>query len=144
MLNSLKKRIDAHLWAKGFKAHEIRTVARNQILLTLFVAMIAAVLGWKFQWLYWFTISTGLALWNFYSLAQFIQHLVLRTFTKDMVLGMLLRFYGRLGVTGVVIAGLIIWLEVSPIPLIAGFSTLVATVLVWGLSRLAGHKVKEA
>jgi hypothetical protein len=41
-------------------------------------------------------------------------------------------------------AGLIVWLDVSPFVLIAGFSTVVATTLVWGLSRLAGHKVKEA
>ncbi|ABB39495.1 hypothetical protein Dde_2699 [Oleidesulfovibrio alaskensis G20] len=144
MLRSLILRIDRHLWTKGFKAQEIRTVARNQILLTLGAILAAAALGWKFQWLFWFALCAGLALWNFYSLAQFIQHLILRTFTRDMVLGMLLRFYGRLGVTGITMAGLIVWLDVSPFVLIAGFSTVVATTLVWGLSRLAGHKVKEA
>lgn len=140
LLNQLTNKIDSYLWAKGFKAVELRIVTRFQILVTIFVFLAALGAGWKFPSLIWLCVSTILVTWNFYSLAQFIQHIVLDHYTKAMLVGLLVRFYGRLAITGTMIAGMIVWLEVSPIAVSAGFATLLVSVLVWGILRLDGQQ----
>ncbi len=144
MLKNIIQGIDAYLWRKGLKAHEPRVLARNQTLLTAGFILLAAGLGWKFPWLCWLAVSAGLATWNFYLLARCIQQLALGTFTKAIVLELLCSFYGRLAVAGGVIVGLTIGFKASPVALLAGFSTPMATVLFWTLSRVTGHNIKEA
>jgi hypothetical protein len=121
---------------------EVRRLVRTQFMLAgLFVlaALIAARLS---IWGLAFAAGALLASVNLYSLAKFVQHIV--RMQKGAVAALLIRFYGRLILTGAALYGLIVWLEVPVWALLAGLSTVLVTALYWGATRLHGHNVKEA
>jgi small-conductance mechanosensitive channel len=144
MLRSSVRRIDEMLWRRGFRAQEVRVLLRNQLLVTAVSLLAGLGLGWINGWLFWFGVGAVLSTFNFYAVARFVQQVVYKPYDRSMMYGMLFRFYGRLGLTGLILFGLIVWLKVSVSALVAGLSTIVAAIAVWGLLRLAGQNVKEA
>lgn len=115
---------------------------RVQIVLSGVLAL-ASLAGARLSvWGLAFSAGALLATVNFYSLARFVQHLVRET--RGAVAALLVRFYGRLILTGATLYGLIALLEMPVWPLLAGLSTVLVSALYWGATRLHGHNVKEA
>lgn len=135
-------RIERVLRDRGYGHPDVRRLVCAQLLLasvsTLAVLAFSglSVFGWSYA------AGAVLATLNFLSLAKFVQHLVY--VEKGAVVALLIRFYGRLIVTGIALYGLIAWAGASVVALLAGLSTVVATGIFWGLARMSGHNVKEA
>ncbi len=144
MLKSMVRRIDQMLWQRGFRAPEIRVILRNQVLLTAFSVLAGLAFGLLNDWMFWFGVGAVLATFNFYAVASFVQKVVFQPYQSSLLYSLLFRFYGRLGLTGLILFGLIVWLEVPVSALVAGLSTVVTAIAVWGLSCIAGQNVKEA
>jgi len=140
----IHQRVETLLYKRGFKAPEIRQLVRNQLYILAVSCFAAAGLGWFSPEFLYFAMGTLLVTFNFYSLAKFVQQLVLFKSTRKAVLELLLRFYGRLFLTGLILFVLIAWVGVSAVALLAGLSTVVVTIFLWGGSRFIGQKVKEA
>lgn len=144
MLNGMVQKVDEQLWRRGFRVAEVRVLMRAQLLITGISLLAGFALGWINEWLMWFGVGAVMSTFNFYSLAKFIQQVVFLPWSGAMMAKLLFRFYGRLMLTGLILFGLIVWLEVSVSAVVAGLSTAVAVIAIWGITRLAGHKVKEA
>ena len=128
------RKIEAGLYRRGFEHEDTRQVVRTQVLLTLAACLAAVATGWFWQAMFDFAAGTMLATWNFYSLALFVQRTLARN--QGTVTGMLFRFYGRLIVTGLVLYALLVWAGSSAVALVAGLSTVVVTLFIWGASRM--------
>ncbi len=144
MLRDLGERIEKHLYAKGFRLPEIRSILRVQILFSMASALVGILTVWCTLWPICFAVGVILATYSFFSLARFIQQVILRTYSRQMLWGLLFRFYGRLMLTGLILFGLIIELRVPSSALVAGLATCMATMLVGILSHRAERKIKEA
>lgn len=144
MLKSLARKIDGVLWQRGFHAVEVRSILRNQLLVTAFSLLVGLALGKVNDWMFWFGVGAVLVTFNFYAVAKFVQQVVFRPYSSATMYGLLFRFYGRLGLTGLILFGLIVWLQAPVSALVAGLSTVVTAIVVWGLTKLAGQNVKEA
>ena len=122
----------------------IRTYAAwcgiNYILLPEHV-FFAAVAFWFAPWALALAAGTVLITFNFWSLAKFGQHLAYMR--KGAVVSLLIRFYGRLILSGLALYGLIVFGECSIYALLAGLSTVVVNAIFWGVAGLR-QKVKEA
>ncbi|MFI3272449.1 MAG: ATP synthase subunit I [Pseudomonadota bacterium] len=144
MLKSSVQRIDQMLWQRGFRAPEIRAILRNQLLITTLSVLAGLALGLVNDWVFWFGVGAVLATFNFYFAASFVQKVVFQPYDRSLMYGLLFRFYGRLGLTGLILFGLIVWLAVPLSALVAGLSTVVTAIAVWGISCFARQNVKEA
>lgn len=144
MLRGMGEKIEKRLYAKGFRLPEIRSILAVQILLSMASALVGVLTVWVTLWPISFAVGVMLATYSFFSLARFIQQVILRTYSRSVLWGLLFRFYGRLALTGLILFGLIIELRVPSSALVAGFATCMATMLVGVFARRAERKIKEA
>lgn len=128
--------IERQLLRRGFGHRETRMLVRDQLALTGALCALALALGWRWPWLLDTAAGALLASFNFYLLAGFLQRVQMNR--DGAVTGLLLRFYGRLILTAVVMVGLITWAGASIPALLLGLSTGIATVLIWAISRMTG------
>ncbi|MBG0778254.1 MAG: ATP synthase subunit I [Desulfovibrionaceae bacterium] len=142
MLGELNHRLEKGLYKRGFTSSEVRRLVMAQLYVCAVSVLFALGAGWAFAWPWHFAAGALLSTFNFYHLARFVQRIVYVT-DRPVAKG-LVRYYGRLAVTGAVLYFLIAWAHVSVAALVAGLSTVVAILLVWGLTRIKGQKVKEA
>jgi hypothetical protein len=111
-------------------------MVRNQIVLTGALCLLGLGLGWRWRWLADTALGAVLMTLNFYLLAGFLQRVLVHR--DGAVPNLLVRFYGRLFVTALALAALVAWGGASIPALLLGLSTGVATVLIWGISRVTG------
>lgn len=142
MLAVIRHKIETALYGRGFTGTEVRTLVGLQILVGLGSAALAVVASGFGNWGLSYGAGAVLITVNFYQLARFVQQAVQER--QAAVVSLLLRFYGRLIVTGVVLYGLIAWAGANVAALLAGLSTVVATALYFGVRRFMGKNVKEA
>ncbi|EPR40845.1 ATP synthase I chain [Desulfovibrio sp. X2] len=139
MIQSIRHHVESALYKRGFRQADVRRLVAMQILLAAVLSLLFAVTG---MWGLAFAAGALIVTVNFYCLAGFAQVAV--KVRQGAVGAQIMRFYLRLGLTGVALYGLIVWLRVPLSGLLAGLTTVVATALVWGATRVAGQKVKEA
>ncbi|HDQ41029.1 MAG TPA: ATP synthase subunit I [Desulfonatronum sp.] len=134
-------RIENFLWHQGFILDEVRVLVRNQIYCVC-LGLAFLMLTHLHPWAIAFLSGTVLITVNFWLLAKGLQGII---HTRDGAVAIsLLRFYGRLILTGLVLFGLIVWGGLPVPALLAGLSTVVLNILLWGVFRFHRQKVKEA
>ena len=143
-MKDLTEKIEKHLYSKGFRLPDIRSILRIQIQLCGITILAAILTVWFSMWPITFAIGAVIATYSFFSVAKFIQQIILREYDKSMLWGMLFRFYGRLIMVGLVVAGLIVKVHVPMMALVAGLATSMVTMLIWMLMKHDGRKTKEA
>ncbi|GAB1411029.1 hypothetical protein MASR1M90_21830 [Desulfovibrionales bacterium] len=138
MLNGLHKKLERFLYGKGFHVPEVRSLAGNQIIIFCASAPLA------FYYTYGLDFFSGVALGtlNFLALALVIQEIVF--LRQGAVLIQMLSFYGRLIVSAVILYALIVYKQSSVAAILAGFSTVLVNISLWGLVQFWGKKSKEA
>lgn len=141
---TLSHKVEARLYQQGFTQPAVRRLIAWQILLTMAVLPAGALFFWIGLWPLAFVAGSVLATFNFYFLAKSIQQIVYVQYDRQLLVSMLFRFYGRLGITAVALFLLIVWCRVPVVALVAGLSTVVATIVVWGGARLFEQNAKEA
>lgn len=141
---ALRHRIEAHLYARGVRNASVRALLTRQCLLAV-VAMGVGVAGGIFHpWLLHFGIGVGIVTANFYFLATSIARRLESGVQGPLVASTIVRFYGRLILTGVLLAVLLVFGKISLAALLAGLSTVVATILIWGVESYLAQHSKEA
>lgn len=136
--------VDAKLYAKGFTTPEARTMIRNQCLTAFASLAVCVVLSRFWLWPISFALGAALAAWNFYGLAKFVQNIIFVKYEKSAIINLLVRFYGRMLATGLCIFAFIQWNGSNATALVAGLSTTLVTLFVWGGVKFLAHKPKEA
>jgi len=143
-MSSMAHKIEKALYVRGFTSAPVRKLMRNQILVLLGSVCLLGLVPWAGVWPAYFVVGALLVTYNLYALARFVQQLVLETFTREMLFGLLFRSWGRLLLTGLTLFVLIRWGQASVPALVAGLSTVAATITVWGLAQRFEQNVKEA
>ncbi len=128
--------VEALLYRRGFAHEDTRVLVRNQILLTGAICALSLVLGWFWGWLWDVAAGALLMTFNFYLMSDFLQHVLLKQ--DGAVSRQLFRLYGRLLLTGAALAMLIVWARASIPALLLGLSSVVVTILIWGIQRMTG------
>ncbi len=143
-MNTVAHKIEKALYARGFTSAPVRKLMRNQIFVLLGSVMLLLLVPFAGWWPLDFAVGSLLVTYNFYALARFVQQMVLQTYTKEKLFGLLVRVYGRLLLTGLTLFVLIRWGQASVPALVAGLSTVAATIIIWGLAQRFEQNVKEA
>jgi len=143
-MKDLNEKIEKRLYFKGFRLPDIRSILRIQIQLCGIAIVTALCTVWFSVWPITFAIGAVIATLSFFSIAKFIQQIILQEYDRSMLTGMLFRFYGRLLIVGVVVAALIVKVHVPMMALVAGLATSMVTMLIWMISRQNERKTKEA
>ena len=141
-MGTIKTKMESWLYKRGFEIPEVRQLISMQLALASVSILVVSIVTGFGSWATAFTVAALLVTVNFYHLAKFVQKIVY--VRKGAVLATLIRFYGRLILTGVVLYALIAWVHADVFALLAGVSTVVASSLLWGATRIFGHNVKEA
>lgn len=140
-LDRTNLRIEVFLRRNGFYLDDVRILVRNQLYFLFLGCALMAFSGLA-PWALAFGAGCALSTMNFWMLAKGLQSIVHRP--DGAVAVSLIRFYGRLALSGIALFGLIIWAGLPLTALIAGLSTVVVNILFWGVFRFHRQKVKEA
>lgn len=135
MLHPLEKL----LYARGYTDPRTRNLAATTVAVCG-VACVAVLLAMPFAGMLFslaFVCAALLSLVNFLFLARFVQDLICAG--RGSLLSHLVGLYGRLIVTGLVLYALLAWAHAPVVALIAGLSTTVAGLVVWGGVFVARH-----
>lgn len=135
------EKIEGFLYRRGLTHEDTRHLVRNQIVLCAAVVALALAGGWQARWLYDVAAGALLMTLNFYLLAGFLQRVLLKQ--DGAVARQLLRFYGRLILTAAILVALVLWAGSSILALLLGLSTVVVTILIWGMSWMTGKPSKR-
>jgi hypothetical protein len=139
----MNERIEKALYKRGLVNRDVRVLVRNQLYVAGVSAAGAILAGWLVPGVWHFAAGALLMTWNFTSLVKFVQQVLFLESHKGVVLG-LLRFMGRLLLSGAVIFALLAYAHASVGALVAGLSTVVANLALWGGRQVIEHKAKEA
>jgi len=137
----MNHRTEAFLRRNGFYLEDVRNLVRNQIYMFILGCALVAFSGFS-EWALAFGAGCTVSTINFWLLAKGLQSVV---HNPDGAIAVsLIRFYGRLVLSGLALFGLIIWASLPLAALIAGLSTVIVNILFWGVFRFHRQKVKEA
>ncbi|SDB26977.1 ATP synthase I chain [Desulfonatronum thiosulfatophilum] len=140
-MRNINLRIEKILHRQGFFLHDFRTLLRNQIYL-LFLAFVIMLLAGFHPAALAFASGTALVTVNFWFLAKGLQSLTRQQ--EGLMALSLIRFYGRMILTGFILFALIVWSGLPVAALVAGLTTVIINILFWGVFRFHRQKVKEA
>ncbi|KAB1441840.1 ATP synthase subunit I [Pseudodesulfovibrio senegalensis] len=135
---TIRQKIDRFLYARGFVHDEVRNLMRSQLCFSLGLAigLLGVTLG--SAWSLAFAAGAVVITLNFWALARIVQQLIY--VQKGAVFTLLVIFYGKLILSGVV---LYLVLGVWRLPvwgLVAGLSTVVVNITAWGLKNFGQNK----
>ena len=143
-MKKLREKIEGFLYRQGFTHPQVRRVMLVQVYVALAMCAAGLALGGFAVWPLFMALGALLATWNFYHLSRSVSQLVYVEYSRGMLVGLVVRFYGRLLVTGFVLAALIYWGGAPMSALLTGLSSVVATIVCWGALQMTGTTLKEA
>ena len=143
MLKNARENLERRLFHRGFASADIRHIVSSQILLTDVALAVGLVCLWFSVWPFFFGVGAALATHNLWWLARSVERSFGQSYTRGLAVSSFLAFLGRFGGMGVALVICIAWLNAPIIPLVAGLTTAVAGMTVWGFSRLLRQHSKE-
>ena len=144
MLAAVRQKIERHLYARGFSSAVVRHLLCTQIMITAAALGVGVPAALVSLWPLLFGTGAAIALFSLWHIARFAAVSIHQEFSVALGIRLFSGFTLRLLLTGVVLFTLIVWLRVPVVPLLAGLTTTVAGIAVWGLSRFSRKTVKEA
>ena len=137
---SIIEQADRHLWQKGFLHAPLRSAVRNLFFFSLlFLAAGIAAFPWS-RSLFWGGAMAMLSVWNFYTLALFVQQVLPASIPEEDRLGasrarivkkgLLIRTQLRLFITGIFVYIALVVFQASPVALAAGLSSAIVIIPV--------------
>ncbi len=136
--------IEKFLYRKGFASPLVRHMLTTHILLTGVAASLGVLLCWLTLWPLLFTVGAFIAGYNLWHTSRFVQGTLLRKYTPGAQLKLFFTFTLRLMCTGIILFVLIVQLGQPVVPLIAGLTSTVAGIALWGFSKASRKPAKEA
>lgn len=137
MLRTSHQRIEGWLYRRGFAEPDLRVLVRNQIYVAGVTCLLALGIAQGQRWSFDFLAGAILITANFYFLARFLTELV--HMRKGAVTALLTGFYIRLAILAIILFVLIVVAQASVPALLAGLSTAVANIFLWGAGKMVGR-----
>ena len=143
MIKALRHKIDCFLYKQQFYSPAVRQLLFYQLCIVSVTILIALPTFTITLWPLAFACGAFLALFNLWHIAKFASNHVQKPFSAGMAGKFFLLFNLRLMVTGLALAGLIVYYTVPVVPLIAGLSSVLCVVLFWTLFKATPKHARE-
>lgn len=140
----IRQNLDRRLYRKGFASSEVRQFLGMQILLTATGLLLGIVLAWFTLWPLVFGAGAAITTYSLWHIARFAQAHIQQEFSRALAIRLFFGFICRLVVISIVLFVLVVLLKVPVAPLLAGLTSTVVSISLWGLSRFSRKPVKEA
>jgi len=140
MISRIMNSAEGELYRAGYRVPEVRTLIRNQVLLTVALSVFLVVISGFSRWSLSFAGGALLVTVNFFSLARLVQDVIFLRAGRA-VISLLFRFYARLIVTALILYAFIVWGQASVVALVAGLSMVVVNCMLWGATLALEEKV---
>lgn len=140
---TIHQKTERALYRLGFTVPGVRRLVRNELYFTAAVCAAAVLLFYFSDRPLHFAAGALLVAFNVFGMARFAQTAVYIKDRRRAIVALLFRFNVRLLLTGVLAYALIVWAQVSALWLLAGITTLVLSVLVFGGAQVISFKLKE-
>lgn len=138
-VQKLKRKIERFLYKKGFTEAPLRAIILAQLALLCALLALGLVTLYFSAFGLWLFLGAALISFNFWSMSRFIIEQMPGGYSRSFLRGQLLRFLGRLAVTGIVLAAAIYY-GASVTALGLGIFTCLAVTGIVGIVRHSGQK----
>lgn len=138
-----RQRIEKVLLVRGVVSPGARQLLCTQLLLTDISLALGVACAWFTLWPLAFGLGAAIALHNFWHLVRFAQAHILREFGVKAGARLIFGSNFRLVLTGIALYLLIVVCRVPVFPLIAGLSSVIVGITLWGFSKLQQTPIKE-
>lgn len=139
--NRMARAVESYFAKNGIRSIEARSLLKIQFLV-LFLSLALGYLFAERSLFLSFAVGALLITFNFFVLARVVSRLV--WLQKGAVFPLLVSFYSRLILTGLVLYLAIVVAGFSVISLLLGLSTVLVTILIWSSRVFVAQKLKEA
>lgn len=143
MLRTARENLERRLFHRGFASADIRRIVSGQILVADAALAVGFVCLWFSVWPFFFGVGAALAAHNLWWLARSVEWSLRHDYTRSLAVANFLAFLGRFGGMGIALVICIAWLKAPVVPLVAGLSTALAGMTLWGFTRFLRQHSKE-
>ena len=140
----IRHTVERRLYDMGFALPFVRYLLSIQILISGFALAAGIALLWYSRWPLAFGAGAAIITFSLWHISRSAQTLVQPQFSASHGLRLFCGFSVRLLLIGIALFMLIVWLKAPLVPLLLGLTSTVASILLWGISRLSRNTVKEA
>jgi hypothetical protein len=144
ILAHIRHAIERRLYNMGFALPFARHLLCTQIIISGLALAAGVILLWYSLWPLAFGAGAAITTFSLWQISRSAQAFVHRQFSAALGLRLFIGFSARLFLIGIVLFALIVWLKVPLVPLLLGLTSTVASILLWGISRVSRKTVKEA
>lgn len=114
--------IDAWLWRRGIAHPGIRSVVRNEALLSAAALLGGGVFWAVVPWLFWAGAGAAIMAWTFWGLAFFFSRQPLGAFSAAFLRAVIIRWLFRLAVIGIIVYAALVVCEAPPLAIAGGLA----------------------
>jgi hypothetical protein len=144
MMRRIRLNIEKRLYVRGFSSPFVRALLAVQLMVAAVGLVGGLLVSWLTLWPLLFGLGAALATFNFWHTARFAQAQIRQEFGPAAGIKLFCGFTLRLCLTGVILFLLIVRLEQPVAPLLAGLTSTVAGIALWGFSKASRKPAKEA
>lgn len=141
-VNKIKQKIERFLYKKGFTEAPLRAIILAQLALLAVTFTAGIILLYFSAWLLWFFLGAALLAFNFWSMSRFLLEQLPGGYSRAFLRGQLIRFFGRILLTGIVLAAAITF-GASIAALCLGLLSCLAVTGIIAVARLSGRAHKR-
>ena len=143
-LADIRQNLDRRLYRQGFASPVVRQFLGIQILITAAGLFPGIILAWFTLWPLVFGAGAAITTYSLWHIARFAQAHIQQEFSRALAIRLFFGFTCRLVLISIVLFVLVVLLRAPVVPLLAGLTSTVASISLWGLSRFSRKPVKEA
>jgi len=140
----IRHAVERRLYGMGFALPFVRYLLSIQIIISGFALTAGILLLWYSRWPLAFGAGAAIMTFSLWRISRSAQAFVQLRFSALLGLRLFFGFSVRLFLISIVLFVLIVWLKAPLVPLLLGLTSTVASILLWGVSRLSQKTVKEA
>ncbi len=130
---SMIERVDTFLLRCGLQHRDSREIMRWQVLLTGGCVSVALLAGWKWVFLWFLALGAVLGVFNVWLLIRQVERVLYRNKSAGPLES--IYFMLRLGFMGILLFALLLWGKAYIVAVVAGFSTILLSCVLWGIGR---------
>ena len=142
-LAHIRYAVERRLYGMGFALPFVRYLLSIQIIISGFAIMAGIALLWYSRWPLVFGAGAAVMTFSLWQISRSAQAFVQMQYSALLALRLFFGLNVRLFLISIVLFVLIVQLKAPLAPLLLGLTSTVASILLWGISRLSRKTVKE-
>lgn len=142
--DGILRKVESFLYGRGFSAPSARRILAVQILLAGMALAVGLACVTISLWPLAFAIGAVLITCNMWWLTRSVEWSLRHSYSSGLAALAAFSFVLRFGAMALALYGSLVWLALPVVPLLAGLSSVVASLSVQAVMRLSRNAAKEA